>query len=107
MPSTSLPAAGQNDRPLPRSSAFLCRCATGRGYVKNSSLGASGDITSASPDRRQSLFPKEHAVMKRLMVFACAALALAAWSTRHGNAAAGEKGDDKGWVQLFNGKDLT
>jgi hypothetical protein len=48
------------------------------------------------------------AAMKRLMVFACAALALAAWAVWQDNATGGQnKGDDKGWVQLFNGKDLT
>jgi hypothetical protein len=47
--------------------------------------------------------------MKRFTLFAAAALVLAAVAGRD-HLAAGDKaakGDDKGWVQLFNGKDLT
>ena len=43
--------------------------------------------------------------MKQLMAIAVAGLALAAWGTPM--TAQDKKDDDKGWVQLFNGKDLT
>src|SRR5437588_7556312 len=46
--------------------------------------------------------------MKRFMVFAVTALALAAWGARQTPVAGQDKAaGDKGWVQLFNGKDLT
>jgi hypothetical protein len=45
--------------------------------------------------------------MKRLSVFAAVALALAGLSGGVAGGAGEKKGDDKGWVKLFNGKDLT
>jgi len=45
--------------------------------------------------------------MRQLTVLACAAVALAAWAAQLPSAADGQQGGDKGWVQLFNGKDLT
>jgi hypothetical protein len=45
--------------------------------------------------------------MKRLTVLMCAALALAAWAGEEPGEAARQQGGDKGFVQLFNGKDLT
>jgi Domain of Unknown Function (DUF1080) len=45
--------------------------------------------------------------MKRLTVMACAALALAVWAGQQPGTAARQQGGDKGFVQLFNGKDLT
>jgi hypothetical protein len=46
--------------------------------------------------------------MKRLLALALTAVALAAWGARLGDATAQEKKvDDKDWVQLFNGKDLS
>jgi hypothetical protein len=46
--------------------------------------------------------------MKRLLACAFAAVALAAWAAPMGQITAQEKKiDDKDWVQLFNGKDLS
>jgi Domain of Unknown Function (DUF1080) len=45
--------------------------------------------------------------MNRFPLFACAALALAAWACQQPGTAARQQGGDKGFVQLFNGKDLT
>jgi Domain of Unknown Function (DUF1080) len=46
--------------------------------------------------------------MKRLLACTCAAVALAAWGAQSGAITAQEKKvDDKDWVQLFNGKDLS
>jgi hypothetical protein len=46
--------------------------------------------------------------MKRLLACACAALALAVWGAQRREITAQEKKvDDKDWVQLFNGKDLS
>ena len=46
--------------------------------------------------------------MKRFLVFGVAAVALAAWGAGQTALTAQDKqGGDKGWVQLFNGKDLT
>ena len=42
-----------------------------------------------------------------MTVLACLALGLAAWAALVPNKAAGKQAGDKGWVQLFNGKDLT
>jgi hypothetical protein len=45
--------------------------------------------------------------MKRSTLITCAALALAVWAAQPPRAANGQQPNDKGWVQLFNGKDLT
>jgi Domain of Unknown Function (DUF1080) len=45
--------------------------------------------------------------MKRLTVLACAALMLTAWAAQLPDALASKQAGDQGWVQLFNGKDLT
>jgi hypothetical protein len=45
--------------------------------------------------------------MKRLTVLMCSALALAAWAGQQPDVAARQQGGDKGFVELFNGKDLT
>jgi hypothetical protein len=48
--------------------------------------------------------------MKRLTGLTLAAVALLAWDAHHKARAGGQQGDKKsegGWVQLFNGKDLT
>ena len=45
--------------------------------------------------------------MRRLMVLTCAAFAIATWAAPSPRTASGQQPNDKGWVQLFNGKDLT
>jgi len=45
--------------------------------------------------------------MKRLTVLACAVGALVALAADQPGTAGGQQGGDKGWVSLFNGKDLT
>jgi hypothetical protein len=45
--------------------------------------------------------------MKKVLAVGCMVLALASWIFAQDNLAAQDKKGDKGWVQLFNGKDLT